>query len=175
MEPIQTSFGAIRPYSITDAPAMARHANNPRIALCLRDGFPHPYTLADAEAFLGRVLPKDPITFAAITVADEVIGGIGILIGSDVHRRTAELGYWLAEPYWGRGYMSETVRLFIDDCFRRFDLVRVHADPYDDNVASARVLEKAGFVLEGHMRGSVLKAGVIKGQLMYALVRLPTA
>jgi [ribosomal protein S5]-alanine N-acetyltransferase len=174
MQPIPTSFGSIRAYRDSDAAALAHHANNPRIAMWLRDGFPHPYTDADAATFLSRAAAKDPVTLCAIATPDELIGGLGIMLGEDVHRKTAEIGYWLAEPYWGRGFMSEAVRLFVDDSFRRFDLVRIHADPYADNRASARVLEKAGFSLEARLRASVIKGGVIMDQEIYAIVRLPS-
>lgn len=171
MTSILTSFGCIRPWEEQDAEALARYANNRKIWLNLRDGFPHPYTLEHARAFLLRMRGQNPPTFFAIATPEGAVGGIGVSLNQDVHRLTAELGYWLAEPYWGRGIMSEAVASFSDFAFERFGLVRIYAEPYATNPASGRVLEKAGFILEGRMRCSVLKDQQILDQLLYAKVR----
>jgi len=168
---IITSYGGIRHWSDTDAPALAKYANNRKIWLNLRDGFPHPYTLDNARAFLDMVDRQDPKTFFAIATPEEAIGAIGISPNADVHRLTAELGYWLAEPFWGKGIMTETVSRFTDYAFERFGLVRIFAEPYATHASSCRVLEKAGFVLEGRLKSSVIKDGVITDQLLYAKVR----
>lgn len=171
MTPITTSFGLIRPWHSSDAVALSRHANNRNIWINLRDGFPFPYTLQHAHSFLDRVSHQNPVTFCAIATQQEAIGGIGITLNQDVHRLTAELGYWLAEPYWGKGYMTETVIKFTDYAFERFGLVRIYAEPYAYNEGSFRVLEKAGFILEGRLRGSVIKDGKITDQLLYAKIK----
>ncbi len=179
MLPILTSFGALRPWRLDDAPALVKYANNRKIWLNLRDLFPHPYTPDDARAFLERAVGAacaplsgvSPPTVLAIATAEEAIGGIGLSPNQDVHRLTAEMGYWLAEPYWGRGIMSEAVAGFADYGFEQFGLVRIYAEPYAYNAASCRVLEKAGFVLEGRLRSSVIKDGQIVDQFLYAKVR----
>lgn len=168
---IPTSFGSLRPWTVDDKPSLVRYANNRKVWLNLTDGFPHPYTDACADAFLATVGRQDPVTFFAIATAEEAIGGIGVSIGSDIHRRTGEMGYWLAERFWGRGIVSEAVSLFTAYAFERFDLVRIHADPFAGNRASCRVLEKAGFVAEGLMRANVLKDGALLDQWMYARIR----
>lgn len=168
---IPTTFGSLRPWTVDDKPSLVRYANNRKVWLNLTDGFPHPYTDASADAFLDMVGRQEPVTFFAIATVEEAIGGIGVSIGSDIHRRTAELGYWLAEPFWGRGIASEAVAAFTTYAFDRFDLVRIHADPFAGNLASCRVLEKAGFVAEGLMRANVIKDGVFLDQWMYAKVR----
>jgi ribosomal-protein-alanine N-acetyltransferase len=168
---IATSYGMIRPWQDSDADALARHANNRNIWINLRDGFHHPYTLEHAHAFLEMVRRQDPVTFFSIATPREAIGGIGISLNQDVHRLTAELGYWLAEPYWGKGIMTETILKFTDYAFARHGLVRIYAEPYAYNAGSFRVLEKAGFVLEGRMRSSVIKDGKITDQLLYARIR----
>ena len=173
MQSIITSFGSVRPWRDSDAPALARYANNRKIWLNLRDGFPHPYGIENAHAYLAMVARQDPITFATIATPEESIGAIGISIGKDVHRLTAEMGYWLAEPYWGRGITTEAVAAFTESMFSRFGLIRIHAEPYAWNAASCRVLEKAGFVLEGRLRGNAIKDGRIVDSLMYARVRMP--
>jgi RimJ/RimL family protein N-acetyltransferase len=162
---------AIRPWVEQDAVAIQRHANNRKIWINLRDIFPHPYSLQDARSFLGFVLKEEPATTFAIATASEAIGCIGLRLGNDVHRKTAELGYWLGEPFWGRGIMSEAVAAFTRWAFKAFDLQRIFAEPFEDNAASARVLEKAGFVCEGRLRANVLKDGKRLDSFLYALVR----
>jgi RimJ/RimL family protein N-acetyltransferase len=174
MPVLSTTFGCLRPWESGDAPALANYGNNRKIWLNLRDGFPHPYTLENARSFLEHMAHQDPITFYAIATPQEAIGGIGISLNQDVHRLTAELGYWLAEPFWGRGIVSEAVTRFSRFSLDEFGLIRLYAEPYASNPASARVLEKAGYTLEGRMRASVFKDGRILDQMLYSLVRLPT-
>lgn len=173
MDSIPASFGTIRPWKVEDADALVKYGNNYSIWKNLRDGFPHPYTAEDARAFLARAIAQDPLTYFAIATPEEAIGGIGLTLNQDVHRLTAELGYWLGEPFWGKGIVSEAVQRFTGYAFERFGLVRIYAEPYAANRASCRVLEKAGFELEGRMRSSVIKAGRISDQFLYAKVRTP--
>jgi [ribosomal protein S5]-alanine N-acetyltransferase len=171
MSSIPTSFGEIRPWRLDDADALVKYANNRKVWLNLRDGFPHPYTPEAAQAFLARVTALTPVTMWAIATSAEAIGGVGLSINQDVHRLTAELGYWLGEPYWGKGLMTETVAKVTAYGFEQFGLVRIYAEPYAYNAASCRLLEKAGYVLEGRLRSSVIKDGQIHDQYMYAAVR----
>ncbi len=161
---------AVRSWRVEDVPSLARHANNKKIAQCLRERFPHPYTLTDAQNFISHTLVRAPQTEFAIEVDGQAVGGLGLVLGTDIDRLSAELGYWLAEPYWGRGIATDAVRVFVEDAFARFGLVRVFALTFADNVASIRVLEKSGFVLEGRLRRSAVKAGCIVDQLLYARV-----
>ena len=161
----------IRPWSPLDAAALVKYANNRKVWLNLRDAFPHPYTEASAAEFLEMVGSRNPATFFAIATREEAIGGIGISPNQDVHRLTAEMGYWLAEPYWGKGYMTEAVGRFTQFVFETFSLVRVYAEPYATNASSCRVLEKAGFALEGRLRSNVIKDGQILDQFLYARIR----
>ena len=169
--PVITNFGSIRPWSEADVPALAEYANNRKVWLNLRDGFPHPYSAENAQAFLAMVGRQDPVTFFAIATAEEAIGAIGISLHQDVHRLTAEMGYWLAEPFWGKGIMSEAVAKFTTFAFANFPLVRIYAEPYATNAASCRVLERAGYTLEGRKRSSVIKDGQILDQLLYARIQ----
>ena len=150
---------------------MQRYANNRNIWINLRDIFPHPYTLEDAHAFLNIVTQENPELAFAIATASEPIGCIGLRLGQDVHRKTAELGYWLGEPYWGRGIMTEAVTEFSRYAFATFGLERLFAEPFESNQASIRVLEKAGFVREALMRASILKDGRIQNSFLYARTR----
>ena len=151
--------------------AVQRHANNRKIWQNLRDIFPHPYSLEDATVFLRHVTNEKPQTTFAIAVPAEAIGCIALQMGRDVHRRTAELGYWLGESYWSRGIMSEAVEEFTRWAFEAFDLDRIYAEPFANNLASARVLEKAGFVCEGRLRASVFKDSKLLDSFLYARVR----
>ncbi len=161
----------IRDWRIDDALSIAKYANNREIWINLRDGFPYPYQLPDAENFLSKVAQQNPRTVFAIANDKEAIGSIGLKFGEDVHRFTAEMGYWLAEPFWNKGIMSEVVIRFADFAFEKFKLNRIFAGPYVGNSASARVLEKAGFVLEGTLRASVFKDGKVLDQFLYAKIR----
>jgi [ribosomal protein S5]-alanine N-acetyltransferase len=168
---IQLTQAAVRSWRATDAESLAKHANNRNVWRNLRDAFPHPYRIEDAHGFLERVQKMDPVTFFCIaSEEDEAIGGLGYKLGSDVERFSAEIGYWLAEPYWGRGITAEAVRALTEHALRTHGLHRVFALPYAWNAPSARVLEKAGYVLEGTLRKSAFKDGQVVDQFMYAFV-----
>lgn len=160
----------IRDWRMADASSIAKYAHNRKIALNLRDAFPYPYTLQDAEAFISRALEADPATLFAIATASEAIGGIGLMPGEDVHRHTAEIGYWLAEPYWGKGIMTRAVKQMTVYALRELKPMRIFAEPYAPNHASARVLEKAGYVREGTLCANVVKDGKILDQYIYSCV-----
>lgn len=162
--------GEVRSWRESDVTSLARHADNRKVWMNLRDAFPSPYTLADAQSFVLRAQSADPETMFAIAVDGEAVGGIGIVLHEDVERVSAEIGYWLAEPFWGRGITTEAVRALTAYAVKRHALTRVFAVPYEWNAASCRVLEKAGYVLEGRLRKSVIKAGRVVDQWMYAWV-----
>lgn len=136
----------------------------------LRDAFPHPYSLQDAETFLSRVIDAIPRTIFAIATETQAIGSIGLMPGKDVHRFTAEIGYWLAEPFWGNGIMTQAVKSLTAYALLELKLHRIFAEPYTTNPASARVLEKAGFIREGLLRSNVFKDGKILDQFLYSCV-----
>jgi [ribosomal protein S5]-alanine N-acetyltransferase len=160
----------VRPWRMADAEALVRAANDVNVAKQLRDRFPNPYTHADAHAFLrGTVSDHDPSNFA-IEVDGEAAGGIGFVRGSDVERFSAEIGYWLAAAYWGRGIATEALRLVTAHAFDTRNLLRLYALPFADNTASARVLEKAGYAREGLLRSSSVKYGTPRDQLLYAAI-----
>ena len=154
-------------------PAVYAHAQDPRIAANLRDVFPSPYHYEDAEAFVQDCVAREGQgqLCRAILVEGETVGSIGVFVQSDVYRRSAELGYWLAVPWWGKGIMTEAVRAICREAFRAFDIVRIYAEPFARNTGSCRVLEKAGFTLEGTLRRSVYKGGEILDSRVYALLR----
>jgi [ribosomal protein S5]-alanine N-acetyltransferase len=158
----------IRPWRLDDAESLARHANNRKIWLAVRDLFPHPYTTQDAREFLQRTISEQPAMKFCIEIEGAAVGGIGVHPGEDVHRHTATMGYWLGEEFWGRGVMTEAVTAVTDFCFENFLLRRISAEVFANNPASARVLEKAGFTFEGRLKNNVLKDGKLLDSLLYA-------
>ena len=163
----------LRPWKQEDINDVLRYANNDKIARNLRDVFPYPYILTDAQAFVNSCVEgdEDRQLCRAIEADGHAVGSIALFRGSDVYRLTAELGYWLAEEYWGRGMMTRAVQQICQEGEERWDdLVRIYAEPFAHNTASRRVLEKAGFALEGVLRHSVCKQGRIWDSCMYALL-----
>jgi len=160
----------VRPWRSSDASAVAKHANNANVARNLRDRFPHPYTASDARHFIESVMDARPMTNFAITVDGEPVGAIGFSPGSDVERYAAEIGYWLAEPFWGRGIAVEALELVTAYAFDECNLLRLFALPFADNDRSTRVLEKAGYAREGLLRASAVKYGEPRDQAMYARI-----
>lgn len=161
----------LRPWATADVPSLTKYANNRNVSRNLRDAFPYPYTEADAAEFIERHEGRSPVVNFAIASRSEAIGGIGVHQQADVHRRSAEIGYWLGEPFWNRGIMTEAVRAITGYAFATFDLARVYATVFEGNKASCRVLEKAGFTMEGRLRKSVTKDGRTIDSYMYSKVR----
>ena len=163
----------LRKWDRSDAASLTRYANNANVAQNLRDVFPHPYTLADAEAYIDGCLATDESAALcyAIELDGQAAGSVGLFRQGDVYRKNAELGYWLAEDYWGRGVMTDAVRRLCAEGFERWDIARIYAEPFADNLGSRRVLEKAGFTLEGTMRRGAYKNGAYRDWCMYALLR----
>jgi [ribosomal protein S5]-alanine N-acetyltransferase len=161
----------LRPWRVGDEESLVRHANNRKVWRNLRDAFPHPYTLADAQAYLAGQHGDDPVSSFAIEVEGEAAGGIGLHLQSDVEWRSAEIGYWLGEAHWGKGIMTEAVRAVTAYGFAQLDLVRIYANVFEWNPASMRVLEKAGYALEGRLRKAITKDGQTIDSLLYAYIR----
>ncbi|MFN8177837.1 MAG: GNAT family N-acetyltransferase [bacterium] len=172
---LELSRCVVRSWRAEDAPSIAPLANNRLVWINLRDAFPHPYTLADAEAFIRAALALSPPTRFAIDVDGRAVGSIGLSLHTDVERVSAEIGYWLGEPYWGRGIMTEAVVAVTEHAIRAHALTRVFAVPYEWNPASFRVLEKAGYACEARMRRSAIKDGKVIDQRLYAFVPEPVA
>jgi RimJ/RimL family protein N-acetyltransferase len=161
----------VRRWSAADKPALLRFANNRQIWRNLTHRFPHPYTDADADTWLAKVAAKPAATNWAIEVDELAVGGIGMDPGEGVYAKSARFGYWLGEPYWGRGIMTAAVRGTVDYIFSHSDLVRLEAPVFEWNPQSMRVLEKCGFIREAVMRQSVEKDGQIIDAVLYARLR----
>lgn len=151
----------LRPLRPSDAASLARHANNVRIWDNVRDYFPHPYKQTDADAFIALASGKRPAQDFAIVIGGEAVGCIGYVPGTDIERVSAEVGYWLGQPYWGRGVMSEAVDALAEHVFTTTGILRLFATVFDRNTASMRVLEKAGFRKVGILRKAAVKNGQV--------------
>jgi RimJ/RimL family protein N-acetyltransferase len=164
---IRLTRSTLRPFRSGDEPSLARHANNRKLWLNLRDVFPHPYTEGHAAAWV-RFNQQSPRWLnAAIVVDGEVAGGIGLIPQQDVMRHSAEIGYWLGEPFWNRGIVTEALVAFTHYGFDTLGFERLFAHVFGPNARSIRVLEKAGYTLEGRLRQAVVKDGVRLDMLVY--------
>lgn len=163
----------LRKWKKEDAQQLSEMLNNQKILANLRDGLPFPYTIDDAKEYIQAMLDADQDqTFAyAITDEDRVIGSIGVFRKDNIHFQTAELGYYIAEPDWGQGHGTRAVKQVCELIFETTDIIRIFAEPFARNLGSCRILEKAGFQLEGILRKNALKNGQTEDMKLYALVR----
>ena len=160
----------LRRFKNSDAHRMAELANNEKVSRNLTDGFPHPYTIKDAEGFLEKYMSQDPVSIFAIEYKGEYVGNIGLVKGTDIHRKCAEIGYFIGEPYWNKGIVTTAVNLITEYGFKNLDVVRIHTGIFEYNKASQRVLEKCGFVKEGVFQKSVLKQDKLWNEIRYAKI-----
>jgi RimJ/RimL family protein N-acetyltransferase len=167
----QNSLFMLRSLNVDDAFSLAKYADNRDVWINLRDAFPSPYKLSDAEKFISMIKSNVPETVFAICHQNECIGAIGYKQGKDVERIGAEIGYWIGEPFWGKGIVTGVVKYMTGYIFSQHDVKRIFAVPFAWNKSSHRVLEKTGFELEGRMRCSVIKDGKITDQLLYAFIK----
>jgi [ribosomal protein S5]-alanine N-acetyltransferase len=157
----------LRPYRATDAKIITPLMNDRDVWINLSDRVPHPYLLKHARGFIAMQSKKKPLNLA-ITVNDIPVGGIGIRPGEDISRVSAEIGYWLGREHWGKGLGTAALIGMTKYVAETFEFSRVFALIFTRNPASARILEKAGYVREGAMKQSVIKDGVIEDEYLYA-------
>ena len=161
----------LRPWSADDTDSLVRFGNNPKIAANMTDQFPNPYTTEKAKAFIEYATSNNPPNILAIDANGQAVGGIGIHPQADINRMNAEMGYWLAEPYWGQGIISHAIKQMVAYTFENWDINRIFARPFGTNIGSQRALEKAGFVLEARFEKTILKNGEYLDELVYAVRR----
>ncbi|MBI3983136.1 MAG: GNAT family N-acetyltransferase [Gemmatimonadetes bacterium] len=161
----------VRSWRRGDEPSVARHANNRKVWINLRDALPHPYTLDDAREWIDWVLAATPETHFAVDIDGQAVGAVGFVIQPDVHRVSAEIGFWLSEEFWGRGFMTQAVQAATEYALRTHGLHRVYATVFEWNAASMRVLEKAGYTREAVLRKSAIKDGRVIDQVLYGRTR----
>ena len=160
----------LRPWSEDDLVTIVKYANNEKIANNLTDGFPPPYYEKDARFFLD-LIQKSKDLILCIEVNGEFAGSVGIHLKKDIHRKNAEIGYWLAEPYWGQGIISRVIPEMVSKAFDQFDIERIYAPVFGRNKASQRVLEKCGFAVEGEFKNTVFKNGQFEDEVVLAIRR----
>lgn len=163
----------IRKWELSDATDLATVLSNRKIQDNLRDGLPYPYLEKDGIDFISSMLSaNEDETFAfAITLDDKVIGSIGVFRQQNIHRQTAELGYYIGEEYWGKGITTDAVKQICEYVFKHSDILRIYAEPFAYNTASCRVLEKSGFQYEGTLRNNAVKNGKVIDMKMYSLLK----
>jgi len=159
----------LRGWRENDAASLQKNANNRAVSATLLDRFPYPYTLANAECFIGLKINEDPITNFAIDINGEVVGVISVDMRADIYRKTPLLGYWISTAHRGKGIMTEAVKLIANYAFTHLDIICIQANTLGSNVASMRVLEKAGFVKQGILPKSVIKDGEIFDEHLFTL------
>jgi ribosomal-protein-alanine N-acetyltransferase len=161
----------LRPWTISDLESLVKYANNWNVAKNLTDKFPHPYTERNGRKFIEFATKDNPIHIFAIDIEGQAIGGIGIHPQDDIYRKNAELGYWLAEPFWGQGIISNAIIQIINFGFSTYDIDRIFARPFGTNIASQKVLKKNNFFLEGLFEKVLFKNGEYLDEFVYALRR----
>ena len=160
----------IRPWRVEDLPELVRLANNRRIWVELRDSFPHPYTAESGRRWIEFAAGNSSPTHFAIELEGSLVGSVGYIPGRDIERCGAEVGYWVGEPYWGRGIATVAVGTLIDSLRVAAEYTRLFALPFASNVPSRRVLEKSGFRLDAVLECSAIKDGRVVDQCMYSRV-----
>lgn len=161
----------LRPWQIDDLDSLVKYANNPKIARYMTDTFSHPYLPENGKNFIEFATKDMPIHIFAIEINGEAVGGIGLHPQGDIQRKNAELAYWLAEPFWGQGIITQAAGQMLDFGFRTYDINRIFARTFGTNLGSQKVLEKAGFVLEGRFEKTFFKNGEYEDELIYAVRR----
>lgn len=161
----------LRTFDLGDADAIASLANNRKIADNMRDMFPHPYHREDAVRFIQRVNQQSPSTVFAIELDGKPVGSIGYFPASDINRMNAEVGYWLGEPFWGKGIITEAIGKLVDHAFTHSNLSRLFAIPFPHNLASAKALARNGFELEATLKGTLIKHDRVMDELIYSIRR----
>jgi len=154
-----------------DISNLAILANNEKISINLTDAFPNPYTVEDAKKFIEMVNGQNPKTFFAIEYKGQYAGNISLMPKTDVYRNTAEIGYFIGEPFWNKGIMTKAVNLICDFGFNKLKIVRIQTGIFEYNQASQRVLEKCGFTKEAVFEKAITKNGIIYSEIRYAKVK----
>ena len=170
--PLPAVGAVLRPFQLADAPALARHGNERLIWQNMRDRFPHPYAVADAERYISFVTGPEvgrDINLC-VEVDGEAAGSISLLFKHDVSRRSAEIGYWVGKAHWGRGIVTAAVRALTEYGFAHCDVVRIYALVFAPNEASAQVVRKAGYEFEGRLRQAITKDGHTLDGLLFAAI-----
>ncbi len=161
----------LRFWKESDASALSKHANNKKIADNMRDGFPFPYSIDNANTWLAMATKETKHILLAIEVEGEAAGGIGIIFKENVYRFTAEIGYWLGETHWGKGITTEAIIKLSDYIFANISIARLQAEIFSPNIASMKTILKAGYHLEAINKNAVYKNGRLFDQHVYCRLK----
>lgn len=163
----------IRKWKLSDAKDLATVLSDKKVQDNLRDGLPYPYTEQDGKAYISSMLDanENDVFAFAVETDGKAIGCISAVRQGNIHRQTAELGYYIAKEYWGKGIMTDAVNQLCDYIFTHTDIIRIYAEPFDSNIGSCRVLEKAGFKCEGTLRKNAVKNGKLLDMKMYSKLK----
>jgi len=161
----------LRPWQLSDIESLAKYANNKNLTPFLTNRFPVPYTENDAKNFIEIALKESPMFKYAIDINGEAVGGIEFYPQTDVLCKNIEIGYWIGEPFWGKGIMTEVVKQIIPIGFERFDVTRIYAKVFEGNIGSQKVLENAGFTLEARFENIIYKYDSFQDELIYGVRR----
>lgn len=161
----------LRPFFPSDYKSIAAYANNRLIWENLRDRFPYPYSEEDALQFINMAATYSPTTEFAIEFNGEAIGAAGIILKDDVYKGNGEIGYWIGQPFWGKGIGTNVVAELLRIAFYELKLYRVYAEVFEKNVGSARVLEKNGLTKEASLKNAIIKDGIRQNLLIYSITR----
>jgi len=164
---LNTNKVKLRSLVLADALQLTKLADNIKIWNNLRDYFPHPYYEDDAQSFINLSNEKNPRQNFGIQYGGEICGVISLIMQEDVYKKTAEIGYWIGEPYWGKQVASEAVRLITEYGFKELNLIRVYAAIFEDNIGSMKVLEKNGYSKEGVFKKAVIKNNQVLDEHRY--------
>lgn len=171
MKRIELGNITLRNWQKKDIKSLARNANNKKIWDNLRDEFPYPYTEMAAKQWIAIANEDSPLTNFAIEYKGNVVGGVGIILKSDVFRKNAEIGYWLGEKYWNKGIATKVVQAMVEYSFQNFNIVRIFAHVFETNVASIRVLEKCKFQREATLQKAVIKNNQLQNCYIYSILK----
>jgi [ribosomal protein S5]-alanine N-acetyltransferase len=162
----------LRPWAIGDASNLAVIANNKKIAENVRDGFPFPYSVKDAHDWLNIILPENnPPRFFGIISDKQLVGSIAIITKTNIYRKNLEIGFFISEDFWGKGIATRAIKAAASYAFSNFDIIRIYAEVFSDNIGSRKALEKAGFKLEATLKNNIIKNEVIKDCCIYSVLR----
>lgn len=159
----------LRSWHINDVDDLVASANNKNIAQFMADVFPHPYTIENGKTFIMFATTNPNSKIFAIIVDGKPAGSIGLHLQTDILRKNAEIGYWLGEPFWGKGIITKVIPQVLDYGFKNMDIVRVFARIMGNNIASQKVVQKCGFVLEGKYEKTIFKNNEFLDELIYAV------
>ncbi len=160
-----------RQYSLDYADTLAQIRNNPGVLDNGYDKTPDPFTKQDAIDFIKIQLGNNPPRRFLIFHNDELAGEIGITLQDDVHRLCAEIGYFIAEPFWGKGLATAAIKKMTAYAFSTFEIVRISAGVFEFNKASMKALEKNGYYLECIRKNSVIKKGKIMADYIWVKLK----